>query len=577
MLGNQLVTSIDQAIGQPVSSSQYLTVTEQQLRDAIANYSYAVESDGILYTFEDSEYNIDTSQVTDMSWLFSGSSGNYYSGDINYWDTSNVSNMSGMFYHNPYDWAIPTITNWDTSNVTDMSFMFAGGGDKFNAFNQDISNWDTSNVTNMSSMFYYNESFNQDIGNWDTSNVTDMGWMFGGHSGVGNNFNQDIGDWDTSSVTNMYAMFYETDVFNQDIGAWDTANVTNMEWMFSEASSFNQDIGAWDMSNVTDMDWMFNNASAFSQDLSAWDVEQIVSEPWGFDDGSGIENIYEWHPKWGQSANTPLSDIGFKYTVTVTDNGGYSTYTQNRVINIVNSALDQWATVLAPPSSGGIGVIDVDLTFYYEDNNTLANAGFNHSVFTGDSIYNSDIGIDQNIFESGVAYEIRTGIDNNHSNSDANINLNMKFLDDFWFDPNPDIIGDNTPPPDQYDLLTIMMHEIAHPLGFTGWLDYSPPPIGDLGLEYTESISVFDTFIDWNDNQQSFVFTGSEANNAYHNLGYTGYLPLHSEGHKSGSDLHHYGSEEYSLDPLDYYLMDATSNRGRVAAISELDLAILSD
>ena len=43
------------------------------------------------------------------------------------------------------------IGNWDTSNVTDMCWMFLGA----NNFNQDIGNWDTSNITNMSYMFSY--------------------------------------------------------------------------------------------------------------------------------------------------------------------------------------------------------------------------------------------------------------------------------------------------------------------------------------------------------------------------------------------------------------------------------------
>ena len=35
------------------------------------------------------------------------------------------------------------IGDWDTSNVTDMRFMFSGA----HAFNQDISGWNVDNVT----------------------------------------------------------------------------------------------------------------------------------------------------------------------------------------------------------------------------------------------------------------------------------------------------------------------------------------------------------------------------------------------------------------------------------------------
>ena len=60
------------------------------------------------------------------------------------------------------------IGNWDTSNVTDMRWIFEGAS----KFNEDIGGWDTSNVTNMSYMFHCAYNFNQDyISKWDTSNV----------------------------------------------------------------------------------------------------------------------------------------------------------------------------------------------------------------------------------------------------------------------------------------------------------------------------------------------------------------------------------------------------------------------
>ena len=61
----------------------------------------------------------------------------------------------------------------DTSNITDMSYLFARKD-----FNGNISNWDVSKVTNMGGVFYCCESFNQDISAWDVSNVTDMQDIF---------------------------------------------------------------------------------------------------------------------------------------------------------------------------------------------------------------------------------------------------------------------------------------------------------------------------------------------------------------------------------------------------------------
>src|SRR5574344_792763 len=60
----------------------------------------------------------------------------------------------------------------DTSEITDMSYMFYESH-----FNGNISKWDVSNVTDMYSMFQ-DSKFNGDISKWDTSNVKIMSFMF---------------------------------------------------------------------------------------------------------------------------------------------------------------------------------------------------------------------------------------------------------------------------------------------------------------------------------------------------------------------------------------------------------------
>jgi surface protein len=62
------------------------------------------------------------------------------------------------------------ISGWDTSEVTDMRWIFKGAKN----FNQPLGNWDVSNVTNMYEMFTGCEAFNQPIGDWDVSKVTNM-------------------------------------------------------------------------------------------------------------------------------------------------------------------------------------------------------------------------------------------------------------------------------------------------------------------------------------------------------------------------------------------------------------------
>lgn len=84
--------------------------------------------------------NIDTSKVTDMSYMFYGC----YITTIPQLDTSKVTDMSHTFQHCYYLTTIPLI---DTSNVISMSSMFA------NSKLTTIPQLDTSNVTDMSLMF----------------------------------------------------------------------------------------------------------------------------------------------------------------------------------------------------------------------------------------------------------------------------------------------------------------------------------------------------------------------------------------------------------------------------------------
>ena len=86
--------------------------------------------------------DIDTSEITDMNYMFYWSE---FNGDISDWDVSNVKDMDSMFGNSYFN---GDISKWDVSNVEDMRYMF------FNSkFNGDISNWDVSNVKYMMTMF----------------------------------------------------------------------------------------------------------------------------------------------------------------------------------------------------------------------------------------------------------------------------------------------------------------------------------------------------------------------------------------------------------------------------------------
>lgn len=91
----------------------------------------------------------------------------------------------------------------DTSEITDMSYLF----EDCNIRNIKIDEWDVSNVTDMRGMFVWRKDFNCDLSRWDVSNVTNMTDMFN----TCKEFNCDLSGWDVSNVVKHFSVFFNCD------------------------------------------------------------------------------------------------------------------------------------------------------------------------------------------------------------------------------------------------------------------------------------------------------------------------------------------------------------------------------
>ena len=221
------------------------------------------------YTFnnvDDLVENWDVSNVTDMSFMFSGIISNFNQ-PLSRWDVSSVVKMNNMF-SNCKNFNQP-LNGWTHfSNVRDMSDMF----ENCYAFNQPLNNLDVSNVRDMSNMFYNCRKFNQSLNEWQVSNVREMSGMFENC----HEFNQPLNNWNVSNVTTMSYMFYRCHKFNQPLNNWNVLNVRDMSGMFEDCRKFNQPLDNWNVSNVTTMSNMFYLCNQFNQPLDNWDVSNVT-------------------------------------------------------------------------------------------------------------------------------------------------------------------------------------------------------------------------------------------------------------------------------------------------------------
>ena len=119
---------------------------------------------------------LNTTVLTDLSFIFSNFTSSLTKLDLTGLDTSHVETVESMFAGTHFTLDVPTKISFDTSNVHNMHNMFyyAKSSDGL----LDLSDLNVSNVTDMSNLIYCTWIVTVDLTGWDTRNVTNMAEMF---------------------------------------------------------------------------------------------------------------------------------------------------------------------------------------------------------------------------------------------------------------------------------------------------------------------------------------------------------------------------------------------------------------
>ncbi len=175
-------------------------------------------------------------------------------------DNPAITDMRGMFWdartneieliQNKPRSALELILN--TSNVTDMSWMFNG------AIVEELilTSFDTSKVEDFSVMFEGARAKTIDVSTFDTSS----GVYFGGMFRATLPETLDIRHFDTGNAEILTEMFAGSKVKTLDLRHFDTSKTHFMNLMFSEAEATTIDISRFNFGNVYDVSAMFAGA-----------------------------------------------------------------------------------------------------------------------------------------------------------------------------------------------------------------------------------------------------------------------------------------------------------------------------
>lgn len=164
----------------------------------------------------------------------------------------------------------------DTSEITDMSYLFTGSRFKYKLRNITITGWNTSKVTNFEWMFAGCDEFDADVSNFDFKNSNgSFEKMFAGCLRFKGN---GVDRWDIQPI-NAAAMFLSCKQFNMDVSNWDMSKCKNIKAMFERCAKFTnggnmKGLDKWGISDSTETRNVFLNADKFTYKPTWFDEDR---------------------------------------------------------------------------------------------------------------------------------------------------------------------------------------------------------------------------------------------------------------------------------------------------------------
>ncbi|WP_274378129.1 BspA family leucine-rich repeat surface protein [Lactococcus lactis] len=225
---------------------------------------------------------LDTSHVSDMSYMFSGMK-NLRNLNVSNFNTSQVTNMFAIFSSTSKLTSLD-ISTFNTSNITNMGSIFS---DMSSLIELKLSGIDTQNVINFTNMFSGASSLSSlDLSDFNTSSAINMSSMFDGAKSL---ISLDISSFDPKSVTNMNSMFNSVESLTTlNVSSFNTSAVTSMNSMFANMKSLIEiDTTYFDTSKVGNMSYMFNGMKNLTYlNLSYIDNQNEYTQLFGFLEGT---------------------------------------------------------------------------------------------------------------------------------------------------------------------------------------------------------------------------------------------------------------------------------------------------